>query len=152
MDSQFNPDTFIDLEVTGALDTQLILVPRGEWIGKIGEIKPPRVTQSKDGNTYVFLDIPIKVTDPDVERHCQRPEPQVRHSISLDIIDGRLDMGPGKNIGLGQLRDALGLNDPTAPFSARMLSGKGIKVKIEHTKDKTDPTKTYANVQGVSKI
>lgn len=154
MDSNFNPDTFIDLEVTGALDTRLEPVPVGEWPATIKEVQKPRqATSPKDGKTYTFMEIMWEITDPQVEAHCQRTRPTVRQSISLDVSpQGGLDMGKGKNVGLGQLREALGLNDPSQSFAIRMLSGRGAKIKVGHRQDKDDPTKIFTDVKQVSRI
>lgn len=154
MDSNFNPDTFIDLEVTGALDTRLEPVPVGEWPATIKEVQKPRqATSPKDGKTYTFMEIMWEITDPGVWAHCQRERPTVRQSISLDInSQGGLDMGKGKNVALGALRDAMNLNDPAATFAPRMLQGRGAKIKVGHRQDKDDPTKIFTDVKQVSRI
>jgi hypothetical protein len=63
--------------------------------------------------------------------------------------NGGLDMAEGKNVGLGRLREALGLNDPTESFSFNMLPGRMAKVRVGHREDSRDPEIKYAEVQAV---
>lgn len=69
-----------------------------------------------------------------------------RQSIFLDLegSDGRLStggvlaFGPGRNVPLGRLREAVGLNRPGEPFSFKRMIGAGpYRVKIEP--DRKDP-------------
>jgi hypothetical protein len=41
-------------------------------------------------------------------------------------------MGKGKNVGLGKLREALGLNTPGEPFSFSMITGRLAKGFVQH--------------------
>ena len=79
-----------------------------------------------------------------------RDKVTVRQGIMLDITDsGGLDMGKGRNIGLGRLREAIGLNTPGQPFSFSMVAGRVAKVNVSH---RIDGENIYAEVKGVAKL
>ena len=51
----------------------------------------------------------------------------------LDITpNGTIDNGPGKNSGMRRYREATDLNKPGDVFSAKLMEGKVIKVRIGH--------------------
>lgn len=82
----------------------------------------------------------------------QRDVVKVRCDVSLDLdSNGQLDVGPNKNVLLGQLRDALGQNTPGWTFG--QLKGAGPVVgKVSHRADKNDPSKKYVEVKKFAKV
>ena len=57
----------------------------------------------------------------------------MKDSFFLDLTSsGTIDNGPGKNRGLRNYREACDLNKPGDSFSARMMTGKIVKVKVTH--------------------
>lgn len=147
--SVFDPDKFMDTTVTAPNSTKVESVPPGEYRAVIKEAQKPRVTNSKDGTkTYVFMDVIWSVDNDKLKAELGRDEIQIRQGISLDIDEeGNLDMGKGKNVALGKLREALGLN--SGPFNPRQLTGAGpALISVTWQKGSTE----YTQVDKVGKI
>lgn len=147
----FNPEQFLDMTVTDSNDTKTIPVPVGEYIAIIEDVKCRQWQSKKDPSmSGLTLDIQWSLDDATVKELLGRDKITVKQGIMLDMTDsGGLDMGKGRNVGLGRLRDALGLNTPGQPFSFSMLSGRVGKVKVEH---RIDGENLYAEVKGVAKV
>ena len=130
--ASFDPESFLDLEIEGANDTRLIPIPVGEYIATVEKGDKVREIKSKDGtDTFYSLPIVWRIDDPSVLEATQRDKVTIRADIFLDILpSGALDMGKGKNVQLGKYREALGLNDPTRPFSMRMFINRAAKIKV----------------------
>ena len=62
---------------------------------------------------------------------------------------GGLDMGKGRNVGLGRLREALNLNQPGQSFSFSMIPGRLAKVSVSH---RIDGENIYAEVKAVARV
>lgn len=149
-DMSFDVNSFLDLQVTGSNDTKLVPVPVGEYLGLTGEVEV-KSWQGKDDPTKTGLKllVPIKIDDPAVKEATGRDTSTVVFEAMLDILPGGgLDMGKGKNVQLGRIREATGLNDPSAPFSFRMLAGRPIKASVIHEEWKGD---LYAKIKAVAK-
>ena len=130
----FNPDQFLDMQIEGQNDTKIIPVPAGEYTAMIEEVKvrqwQGKADPSKSGLT---LDVQWSIDDPSVKELLGRDKVTVKQGIMLDLTDaGGLDMGKGRNIGLGRLREALDLNQPGRPFSFTMLTGRVARVSVSH--------------------
>lgn len=147
----FDPQSFLDAAVSGSNDTQVVPVPVGEYVGVIEKVNA-RQSQSKDGTqTYTFLDIFWIVEDEGVKELLGRPTVVCKQGIGLDIDPrtGGLDMGKGRNVGLGRLREATGKNDSSQPFSFAMLPGSAAKINVQH---RISGEETYAEVKAVAKM
>lgn len=147
----FDAQSFLDASVSGSNDTKLIPVPEGEYVGVIDKVAA-RTWTSKDGSSSgVTLDVTWIIEDEAVKQELGRTTVTCRQGIMLDINaagDG-LDMGKGKNVGLGRLREALGLNKPGQPFSFNMLPGQAGKVVVSHRIDGED---TYSEIKKVGSL
>lgn len=149
--SVFDPEQFLNQKTEGALDTQLIPVPEGEWSAQIEEITP-RVITDKNGEERALLNITWNVMDQEVAQQTSRDRNTVRQAVFLDLKDdGSLDMGKGKNVQLGQLREALGQNNPKKAWKPADMQGQMAKVRVSHRPDQTDPNIIYADVKRVAK-
>lgn len=135
----FNPDTFLQATTTEVNDTKKIPCPAGEYSAVVEKVEA-RPWQSKDGlKSGVALDITWAIDDPAVKETVGRDNVQVRQGLMLDLLEsGGLDMGKGKNIALGRLREATGLNVPGQPFSPTMFAGRAAKVTVSHRVDGED--------------
>ena len=73
------------------------------------------------------------IQDEEAKKIVERETLSVTQSILLDLTpDGTgMDMGKGKNIGLGQIRTALGQNQPGAQWSPAMIEGQPAKLKVK---------------------
>jgi hypothetical protein len=135
----FNPDTFLQGQTTEANDTKKVPCPPGEF-NAIAEKVEARPWQSKDGlKSGVALDITWSIDDQAAKEVTGKDNVLVRQGLMLDLLDnGFLDMGKGKNIGLGRVREATGLNVPGQPFSPAMIQGRMAKVTVSHRVDGED--------------
>ena len=147
----FNPEQFLDQQFTEANDTKLVPVPVGEYTAIAGEVKcrqwQSKADPSKSGLT---LDITWEIDDPAVKELLGRDKVTVRQGIMLDLTEsGSMDMGKGRNVGLGRLREALNLNQPGQPFSFSMIPGRLAKVSVTH---RIDGENIYAEVKSVARL
>ena len=147
----FNPEQFLDMQVTDSNDTKSIPVPVGEYIAVAEEVKCRQWQSKQDpSKSGLTLDITWSVDDAAVKELLGRDKVTVRQGIMLDITDsGGLDMGKGRNIGLGRLREALNLNTPGQPFSFPMVAGRIAKVSVSH---RIDGENIYAEVKSVARV
>ena len=154
MESLFNPDTFLEQTVTGSLDTTYPLIPAGEYPAISKSIKAREMPNDKEPEKgpYTVLDIVWNIDDAGVKEATGLDTPSCRQSVFLELQEGLLDMRENKNIPLGRLREALGLNDPDKPFSFNDLVGQPAIVRIEHTPNKKDPENPYSNVTKVAQV
>jgi hypothetical protein len=146
----FDPQSFLDSSINSANDTKVIPVPAGEFTGIVDKVAARQWT-SKDGTmSGVTLDVTWLIDDEAVKQELGRPTVTCRQGIMLDMTPGGgLDMGKGKNVGLGRLREALNLNKPGQPFSFSMLPGQAGKVTVSHRVDGED---TYAEIKKVAPL
>lgn len=147
----FDAQSFLDAAVTQSNDTRIIPCPIGEYHGIINDVKP-RQWQSKDGTqTGIALDVLWSIEDSGVQEFLGRKEVIVKQGIMLDINPntGGLDMSSGKNVGLGRLREAVGLNEAGSPFAFNMLPGQSAKVSVNHRIAGDD---TFAEVKATTRL
>ena len=147
----FNPDQFLDMQVTESNSTEAIPVPVGEYTAVIGEVKC-RPWQKKDDPSVagLALDITWELDDEAVKELLSRQKVTVKQGAMLDLTDsGSLDMGKGRNVTLGRLRDAVNLNQAGQPFAFSMLVGRVAKVKVEH---RVNGDQIFTEVKAVAKL
>jgi len=149
----FNPEEFMNSTVEDAMSTKIIPCPAGEWLGLIAdEVKVKEViggpSSKNPGVSFPVLTVIFSIDDPKVTSITERVPTKVRYECFLDIGDnGKLDIKAGRNVGLGRLREAVGLNQSGVPFSFRMLQGKTARVAVTH---RTDGDAIYDEVKGVA--
>lgn len=153
MSQVFNVDTFLDYTTTDSNDTVFVPVPIGEYTAVISEVKARQFAKKDDPSiTFVALDVTWEIDDQPVKELLGRDKVTVKQSVFLDIsASGGLDMGKGKNVGLGRLRDAVNLNGPGQPFAPSMLNGRIAKITVTHATGK-EPGSILANVGGVARL
>lgn len=146
----FDAQSFLDMSIDAALDTKAVPVPVGEYVAILEKVDA-RQWQSKDGTkSGVTLDLTWMLDDQAVKEALGRDKVTCRQGIMLDLTDtGGLDIGKGRNIGLGKLRAALNLNQVGVPFAFTMLNGRAAKVKVEH---RIDGDNIYAEIKQVAAI
>lgn len=149
----FNPDQFLEQTVDQAMDTVLIPVPVTEegYLAVIEKVDA-RAWQGKadPSKSGVTLEVLWEIHDENVKKEVGREKVTIKQGIMLDLTDsGNLDLGKGKNVGLGRLREATGLNVAGQPFAFSMLPGKMSKVTVKHREHEGQ---IYAEVKGVLKV
>lgn len=151
----FDVNAFLDQTSTEANSTVVIPVPVGEYTA-IAESVTPRPWTSKDDPTKsgVTLEVLWSIDDQEVKTLLGREKVTVKQGVMLDLTaDGSgLDYSKGRNVSLGRLREAIGLNTPGQPFAPSMIPGRMAKVRVDHRADKNDPSVLYAEVRAVTKL
>lgn len=145
--STFNPDNFLNTSTTEANDTKYSPVPEGEYPASVKEIKPRSTTSGKS-----ILDVVWSIDDSSGTCFAVTgmKDNTVRQSIFLDITDsGGLDVGKGKNVQLGKLREALRQNQAGKAWRPGDLIGGVAKIKVSH---RQDGDATYTDVKGVTSL
>jgi hypothetical protein len=146
----FDPNQFLDMQVTESNDTKVIPVPVGEFLATVDDVKVrPWQSKTDSSKAGLALDLVWSVQDQQVLSDLGREKVTVKQGIMLDLTDaGGLDMGKGKNVSMGRLREACDLNQPGKPFAFSMLMGRMAKIKVEHRIVGED---IFADVKGVAK-
>jgi len=149
----FDPDTFMQTAVNESNSTSLEPIPVGEYKAVIDEIKI-ETREGKDGKPVYPLEVTWQLIDDELSARLGRDKLTVRQTIWLDLNEhGTLDTSKGKNVGLGKLREALGMNAAGKAFSISNLRGAGpALVSISQSPSKNDPEVIYSNVKSVGRL
>ena len=157
MSDNFDPNQFATTSVKEANDTKTIPIPAGEYTGVV---QGPMNEKGKTGfrstpKGQLLLDVVWMVDDENAAKVTGIKTPTVRQSVFLDTTsEGGLDMGPGRNVGLGRLREALGQNVKGKSWSPMDIIGQVAKINVSHRivrDESTGEENTYADVKGVTK-
>lgn len=151
--STFDPDSFLNEQVDGALATSFEPIPEGEYPAVVSSgDKAFSVRQTEKGT--VILDVLWEIQDHELMESLGRNPLTVRQSLFLDMTPyGTLDRGKSKNVGLGRLRAALGQNDPNKPWTFGSLKGAGpALIKVGQRLNPNDESVVYNDVKLVTTI
>lgn len=150
--SLFDPQTFLDSSAGDALSTERLLIPIGTYANcYITDVVPKEGTirnGDRTGEPWARIDFTWTIDDLELRNQMDKAEVKVRHGVMLDLdSDGNLATGPGKNIRLGKLRKALGIND--GPVLWRAFLGVPATIQIGHgTLPDGTPTEEVLAVAG----
>jgi len=143
----FDEDAFMSSTSEGEMATDFTPVPVGEFSAVVKKVATR--SGSNEKGDWAVLDVTWAIDNAEVSEVTGMENPSVRQSIFLDISEsGGLDLGKGKNIGLGRLREALGQNTGAA-WSPSMLEGQVATVMVDH---RLYEGRTFADVKSVSAI
>mgnify|MGYP000847491777 CR=1 FL=1 len=146
----FDPNTFLNTTYEEANDTKITPCPVGEYLAVASKVDA-KTWASRDGSkSGVKLEILWEIDDANVKQLLGRDKVTSRQNIMLDLNEAGtgLDLGKGKNVGLGRLREALDLNTPGQSFAFSMIEGRLAKVMVSHRVDGED---IYDEVKKVAK-
>jgi hypothetical protein len=152
---QFDPSSFLNATIDQPLDTKIIPCPEGEYTAMISGDPEFRTVARKDGSGDIaILQIKWDIQSDIAKAETSRNPLIVRQEIMMDTTEGGgLDLGKGKNIGLGRLREAVGMNKPGVVFSFRDLPGKMATVKVTHrTGGEKNPDAIYDEIRAVAPL
>lgn len=148
--SDFNPETFLNQTVEGALDTKIIVCPVGEYNAMADKVTIEKWAARDGSSSGLKLKIMWDILDDDAKAVTGRDNLRVKQEQMLDLTDtGQLDMSKGKNVGLGRIREALDLNEPGKPFSFSMIQGRMAKVRVSH---RTAGEDVYDEIKAIAKL
>lgn len=147
--SIFDPDSFMATTTEAANDTSVAPLPPGEYRAQIEDLKVREVA-GKDGEPRFPMDVTYNILDDTAKAALGRDKVTARQTIWLDLTSqGQIDSGKGKNVGLGRLRAAAGLNEPGRPFAPSNLIGAVVRVTTGLRADRNDPSIQYTDVKAV---
>jgi hypothetical protein len=126
-DSVFNLEEFGNME-SEPMSTVMEAMPEGDYSAMI-EAYEVRAGTSKKGEPFHSLDITWEIDAPEVKERLGRRKLTARQSMFLEVENGRLATGKGKNVRLGALREAINQNKPG--WKPSMLTGAAAKVHIK---------------------
>lgn len=148
-----DPEDFINQAVTGANDTVIAQCPEGSYRAEVGDRLEVREVETKKGDTRHILRINWDILDDAVRAELEREHVYVRQDLWLDFDEtGALDMGKGRNVDLGRIREAVGKNDPNEPFAPRDLIGCLAFVRVAHSSDRDNPERKFAEIRRVTAL
>ena len=152
--SPFNAELLMGTTISEANSTELIKVPEGEYIAVSEPINAESFKEfdikrgERAGQKGLKLNVVWLINDDSgALKEMLGRAPKVTQGIMLDRGPQGLEMGKGKNVGLGRLREALGQNKTGVPWSFSMLGGSVAKIKVKHRIDGAD---TYVEVSDVT--
>jgi len=136
----FDAEAFKSAAISDANADRYTPIPEGTYTGTIIASEPAAGESAK--GPWARLDVTVNIEDPTTGRVRG-----VRGGIMLDLTEsGGLAVGPNRNVKLGQLRTAIGKNQPGVPFSWGDAVGHEVSVYIKHRADKNDPEKLYEDI------
>lgn len=151
----FDASTFLNQTVSGPMSTSVPSADEGEYTALVaGDDKyiEFREVETKNG-TRPICRVWYEITDAAQKAKLGRETVRIPQDIWLDLdAGGNLDMGEGKNVRLGQLREALGQNEDTAWTFGKLRGAGPVMVRVSQRSDKNDPKTKYSEVQRVTRI
>ena len=149
-DTTFDPESFLDATLPGSNSTKRELVPMGVYKASVGKLEVKNGIIQKDGPNFgkpwVALNIQWWIENQPINAALDQAKITVYDSCFLELDDdGRPAMGKGKNVQLGKLREALGLN--SGPVQFRAFEGRPATINVGHEPYKEDMqavVKSYA--------
>lgn len=146
-DSPFDPNLFLNVQIEEAISTEYTPIPEADYTATIKNVSARQ--SNKDSKTYTMMDVEWKLDAPEAEDANGRP---VRQSLFLDLnAGGTIDSGKGRNVQLGLLLQALGLNGQ--PWSPKGLEGRVARVKVKQRAGTGDyEGQTFSEVKAVSAL
>ena len=146
----FDPNTFLNTTYEEANDTKITPCPVGEYLAVASKVDAKTWASLDGSKSGVKLEILWEIDDANVKQLLGRDKVTSLQSLWLDLNEAGtgLDLGKGKNVGLGRLREALDLNTPGQAFAFSMIEGRLAKVMVSHRVDGED---IYDEVKKVAK-
>jgi hypothetical protein len=153
MSGIFDPASLLESTTEQVLDTKLAPIPEGEFVSMVDQVAINSWTSKKDPSlSGLRLDVTYTIEDDALKAQLDREKITIRQGILLDLTeDGKgIDYGKGKNINLGRLREACGLNTPGQPFAPLLMVGRPVKIRVTQRQG-DNPEDIFNDVKGVTK-
>src|SRR6516164_7321878 len=147
----FDPQALLNSSFEGGFSTVRVPIPEGEFQAVIAEEPKATVWNFKTGDPGgLKLQLQWELLDEALATKMERRKVVLRDEILLDMTEtGLLDKGKGKNVQLGRLLEALGLNKPGQAWTFPQMVGRPVVIAIKHDvqqRDGEDPV-TYERVK-----
>ena len=160
MNTKFDPQAFLNSSVDQPLAEKYEIIPAGDYPAMIDTFDIDSAFENRSGvsakgNAYDMniFNIPLVLQDEELKKKLGRDKVVVRAQCILDIDPntGQLSTAPGRNVLLGQIRGAVGQNQPGIPFAN--LAGAGpLMVQIRHRMNPKDPERPFVEVSRAASL
>ena len=136
-------EQFLNRPIEGPISSSFVAVPEGEYLSKVIEngVSAPEDKLGANGWSC-WLDITWGIVDeeklPGVIEETGKEKPTIRQRLFLDVLRDEndkvtaLDMGKGKNVPLGQVLEAVGLDGAKKRWTWKHLEGQIARIKVTH--------------------
>jgi hypothetical protein len=127
--------------------TKMTPIPVGEYKSVITDVVLESLPGKKDvTKTYLKCNVTHQLDDAGLREQLKREKVTMTQDFLIDLTaSGDIDFGADRNIKLGRLREACGLNDPQTPWSFPMFKGRVVKVKVGHEMYEGEPRSKVFN-------
>jgi hypothetical protein len=144
----------LDAQVDDAMATFIRPIPEGDYKARIDSLEIVSISINKGQNAGKEMPQAVilwEILDEGLTAQLGRT-PKVRQQAWLDLdATGNLDTGPDKNVRLGQIREALGLNG--AGFRLGQLKGSlPCLIHVTQRPNEQNPDAPYNDVSRVTKL
>ena len=148
----------LDQQINQPNATQFEQCPEGEYLARLDdfELSTAEWNDKATGQprSAPTLRITWHILDEGVKAHLKMDQVRVQQDLFLDVDEatGQLSLDKNKNVQLGRIRAAVGLNEPGQVFSLSLLKGSApALVRVAHVADRKDPEIKRARVTGVTR-
>jgi hypothetical protein len=150
--SVFDASSFMQNVVKAELDTRFPVIPEGEYLAQVKKIDMRQVDFRKIEGSGIAIELQWEIMDDGVRAATKMDHPFCRQSWLLDLVKDsdppQLDLAEGRNIKLGQLLAACGLNSKKG-WSIGMILNQTCGVRVKHSPNDDDPEAPFSNVTRV---
>lgn len=148
----------LEEEISDPNATQFEQCPEGEYLARLDDFEL-KAAEWNDKNTCEPRSAPIlcitwHILDEGLKAQLEMDPVRVQQDLFLDVEEatGQLSTDKNKNIMLGRIREAVGLNEVGQVFSLPMLKGSApATVRVAHVADKATPDIKRARITGVAR-
>lgn len=160
----FDLNDFTGTQVDQPNQTKLILVPPGTYKAQLDEFSRPKEMLDEKTNApsgRAVVEVWWNLMDPEgrIKAITNNDKNRVKQALWLDLLYQKdssgqmkfsgLDFGTNRNLGLGRLRETLGMNSG-GPFRPAQLIGQVATVEVVHNPDSKKPDVSYAEVSKIA--
>jgi hypothetical protein len=145
----FDPEEFMAAEQEGELSTERLVIEPGVYPALISKVEIKN--GEKNDREWASLNVQWEIDDEGVKEALKRDTVRVTQQFFLDLDEdtGKLDKSAGRNVDLGRLLKAVGLNGKA--WSPNSLIGQRALVHIKNTPIKDSPDgDVRSEVKGVA--
>ncbi len=161
MNQQFDPTAFLDMPMDEAL-VKRPPIAAGDYVAQIKDITS-EMWQSKDkvdpttgalrSGMKFNVTLSVNVSQEEATRvGLREPVLEMKDTVMIDLDNGKIATGPGKNPALRRYRDAVDMNKPGVPFQPRAMIGQLLKVKISHREYPVGSGDFFEQIDGVARV
>lgn len=143
MSGTFDAEEFLNGTLPGSNSTKREVVPPGVYKAFISKLEIKNGLVQKEGSErygqpWVALNLQWTIEGQPINVQMDQSKVIVYDSVMLDLDEeGKVKMEKGKNVQLGRLREALGLN--TGPIAFRAFEGRPATIFVLHEIYKGEP-------------